>query len=96
MAHYAVEDRLAGENGLLLERCREVFDGLFVKCKSEYPSFRNYRSVTRDSILSIYFLIPRSLVETFCRVFKQFRLEEPAKLLLSGPWPPYNFVTPCG
>jgi hypothetical protein len=37
MAHYAVEDRLAGENGLLLERCREVFDGLFVKCKSEYP-----------------------------------------------------------
>jgi hypothetical protein len=41
----------------------------------------------------LYFLIPRRAVESFRQIFGQVSLQEQARLLLSGPWPPYNFVT---
>lgn len=94
LAHYAREERFAEENSLLTERCRTAFAGLFVKCKSEYPSFQVGQSLISNPLLSLYFLVPRKSIESFRQVFKQFCSKESAKLLLSGPWPPYNFVTP--
>jgi hypothetical protein len=36
--------------------------------------------------------VPRASVESFRRAARHLRPKESVKLLLSGPWPPYNFV----
>jgi hypothetical protein len=47
-------------------------------------------------LVSMYFLIRREDVGPFRRKFE--RLQEPGahRLLLSGPWAPYNFVATQG
>jgi hypothetical protein len=96
LAYYAREERFVGENDLLIERCRAAFAGLFVKCRTEYPPFQIDKSVIRNPLLSLYFLVPRRSVESFRQAFQRICSKESAKLLLSGPWPPYNFVLPFG
>jgi hypothetical protein len=85
-AHYAHQDRWTNEYRQAEKRCRTQFDGLFVKCKAEAPS-------PRLPLLSLYFLVSASAVAAFRQAFRNLSATEPAKLLLSGPWPPYNFVT---
>ena len=84
-AHYAHQDRWTEEYRQVSERCLAQFAGLFVKSKTEAPS-------PRLPLLSLYFLIPRPAVAAFRRAFRQLTETESARLLLSGPWPPYNFV----
>lgn len=43
---------------------------------------------------SLYFLVKREMVESFRDTFRWIERTTSAGLLLSGPWPPYNFVTP--
>jgi hypothetical protein len=85
-AHYDHQDRWTKEYRQAAERCRARFAGLFVKCATEAPS-------PRLPVLSLYFLVPAPAVTAFRQVFRQFSETESARLLLSGPWPPYNFVT---
>lgn len=85
-AHYASQDRWTTEYRQAAQRCREQFTGLYVKYTTEAPS-------PRLPLLSLYFLVPRPAVESFRLAFRQLAESEPARLLLSGPWPPYNFVT---
>jgi hypothetical protein len=85
-AHYAHQDRWTNDYHLAAERCRDRFAGLFVKCKTEAPSFKL-------PLLSLYFLVPQAAVSSFRQAFRQLSASESARLLLSGPWPPYNFVT---
>ncbi|MCL4502830.1 MAG: GvpL/GvpF family gas vesicle protein [Deltaproteobacteria bacterium] len=84
-AHYAHQDRWTEEYRQISERCLARFAGLFVKHRMEAPS-------PRLPLLSLYFLTPCRAVETFRRAFRQLTETESARLLLSGPWPPYNFV----
>jgi hypothetical protein len=42
--------------------------------------------------VSLYFLTPRSCVERFREQVRRIHFPSGAKLLLSGPWPPYNFA----
>jgi hypothetical protein len=83
-AHYASQDRWTTEYRQAAARCREQFTGLYVKCTTEAPS-------PRLPLLSLYFLVPRPAVQSFRQAFRQFSESESARLLLSGPWPPYNF-----
>jgi hypothetical protein len=85
-AHYAHQDRWTDGYRQAADRCRAQFAGLFVKCKTEAPS-------PRLPLLSLYFLVPRPVVESFRQAFRHLSKTESARLLLSGPWPPYNFVT---
>lgn len=85
-AHYARQDRWTGDYRRTADRCLAQFAGLFVKSKTEAPS-------PRLPLLSLYFLVPRTKVEPFRLAFRQLNATESARLLLSGPWPPYNFVT---
>lgn len=85
-AHYARQDRWTNEYRQAAARCRAQFDGLFVKCKTEAPS-------PRLPLLSLHFLIPGPAIDSFRQAFRQLTATETARLLLSGPWPPYNFVT---
>jgi hypothetical protein len=92
--HYAGENRLTEEMENVIERFCAAFSGLFVKCKPETPSSRILNQEFRNPMLSLYFLIPRKSIGKFREVFRHLSCAEPAKLLLSGPWPPYNFVLP--
>ena len=101
-AHYAQEDKLGKESDTIIEQYRKAFSGLYVKFKAEYASTGNlqFSIVNRQSkipnpLLSLYFLVPRQSVERFRRVFRRICSGQDAKVLLSGPWPPYNFVTHC-
>lgn len=85
---------------LLLEHCRSAFSGLFRKWKEGPPGAPPlWWGDRRFRLLSAYLLVPRSLADPFRVAFRQVRAKEPARLLLSGPWPPYNFAsdgTPAG
>lgn len=85
-AHYAHQDRWTGEYRQAADRYLAHFAGLFVKSKLEGPS-------ARLPLLSLFFLVPRPTVKPFRQAFRHLTAIEPARLLLSGPWPPYNFVT---
>jgi hypothetical protein len=85
-AHFAQEDRWTQEYRQAAERYLAQFSGLFAKAKTEGPS-------PRLPLLSLYFLVPHRAVASFRQAFRHLAAAEPARLLLSGPWPPYNFVT---
>lgn len=85
-ARYARQDRWTKEYRQAAQRCLAQFTGLFVKSKTEAPS-------PRLPLLSLYFLVPRPQVASFRRAFRHLAETESARVLLSGPWPPYNFVT---
>jgi Gas vesicle synthesis protein GvpL/GvpF len=62
--------------------------GTFVRCTSE--------CTTRDGeeILSMHFLVPRASVELFASKLHPPGPSPEISLLVTGPWPPYNFVCP--
>jgi hypothetical protein len=84
-AHYAHQDRWTGEYRRAAARYLDRFAGLYVKAKMESPT-------PRLPLLSLYFLVPRGQLGAFRQAFRRGSRTESARLLLSGPWPPYNFV----
>ena len=83
--YYGSADRMAErQNELVNTLCRPL-SGLFVQRKMEVPP-------TRASLLSLYFLVPRTSIESFREASRQYVQDGLANLLVSGPWPPYNFV----
>lgn len=94
--HYAQQEGLAEESRALTQRCRGAFAGLFVECKMENFSFGAGTLALRAPLVSLHFLVRRTGVESFRRTFRQIKLKESARLLLSGPWPAYNFVDSVG
>jgi hypothetical protein len=79
-------DRIALEERVLVEELWNSLAGLYVRRKVESPGAKG------SHLLSMNFLVPRTSVESFRLAARQFRSKSPGKLLLSGPWPPYNFV----
>jgi hypothetical protein len=93
MACYARQEQLAEKNRSVIEQCRTAFSGLYVQCRSEDTSAALYQRMLCKPLVSMYFLVPRTQLEPFRSAFRQLCSTRSAKLLLSGPWPPYNFVT---
>lgn len=93
-AFYAQEERIAKEHSMLTEQCRAAFSGLFIKCKAELKYLDISHPPSPIPLHSLYFLVPRGSVTPFHEAFQEISQKGPAKLLLSGPWPPYNFVLP--
>jgi hypothetical protein len=79
-------DRAALHERLLVEELWASLAGLYVRRKVASPDS------DRSRLLSLYFLVPRASVESFRRAARHLRPKDSVKLLLSGPWPPYNFV----
>jgi hypothetical protein len=92
-AHYSTKEFFSQKTGSLIKKYTASFDGLFVKVKTELPSSHIRPPAIGDIFLTLYFLVPRGSVESFRAAFRQMCATESAKLLMSGPWPPYNFVT---
>ena len=79
-------DRAGLQQRQLVEELCGSLSGSFVRHKVELPSS------SRGRLLSLYFLVPRDSVESFRQAARHHHANESVKLLLSGPWPPYNFV----
>ena len=79
-------DRAGREQRKLVKELCDSLSGSFVRHKVEFPSSR------RSRLLSLYFLVPRDSVGGFQRAARRLHRTDSIKLLLSGPWPPYNFV----
>jgi hypothetical protein len=98
--HYGLDEILTRRRDAMVEHCRQAFQAHYVKMKredvaSEIMHLGSDRTGTaaRGSLLSLYFLVPKSSIEPFRLAFRDLSSRESAKLLLSGPWAPYNFVT---
>ncbi|MBI3077546.1 MAG: GvpL/GvpF family gas vesicle protein [Deltaproteobacteria bacterium] len=87
-ARYAREEAADRAVAAVAERLRGALDGLAERIETD-------RAVRTDRALSsLYFLVKRGAVEPFRLAFRHIERAEAARLLLSGPWPPYNFATP--
>jgi hypothetical protein len=75
-----------------IERYRTPFAGMFRKFRSEVSRSEGTTPGPDTVMRSLYFLVPKELLAPFRRTFADLAAREDAKLLLSGPWPPYNFV----
>jgi len=84
--HYLDLDRAASDQRLLVNELCESLSGLFLQCKVEW------HDSARNRFLSLHFLVPRALLRAFRDASCRFPSRRPVKLLLSGPWPPFNFV----
>jgi hypothetical protein len=84
--HFLGLDRAVLDQRLLVDELCGPLSGLFVRRKVESPV------LARSRLLSLYFLVPRVSVESFRQAARSLHPKEAVKLLLSGPWPPYNFV----
>lgn len=77
-----------------IARHRSLFDGLFVNFKGEASQLPVVGDKPRATLLSLDFLVSRRSVDSFFAVYNELKPEENAKMMLSGPWPPYSFVLP--
>jgi hypothetical protein len=83
---YLELDRAALQQRRLADEVCSSLADFFVRRKAEIPQS------SRTQLLSLHFLVPRDSVESFRRAAYHLHPQEPVKMLLSGPWPPYNFV----
>ncbi len=89
-AHYAAEECDEVLAAQAAAEARGALEGLAVKCRAERWG------AAAGRLLSLFFLVRRENVERFREAFRQLQRETSAKMLLTGPWPPYNFVgSPC-
>ena len=77
---------LAPEENRLADRIAVSLSGCYLEQQRESSP------AGPERLLSLYFLTPRDGVERFRNRVRQIRPPAGAKLLLSGPWPPYNFA----
>lgn len=66
---------------------QNALTGLFVKSVAEQHAARH------GGLWSLYFLVRRPDSDRFRRAFTVLQASLGEKLLLTGPWPPYNFVS---
>lgn len=88
MTRYAAENRVKLEVDRSVGRLCAHLAGVYV-CKGIES-----QALAGNHMVSLSFLVRRECIEAFHSAFRQARLQEGAKLLLSGPWPPYNFASP--
>jgi hypothetical protein len=85
--HYQMRDETLQGYQALIDRYIQAFSGLYARHRTETDTKNG------AVILSLYFLTPESKVNRFQETFGRIAENGDAKAMLSGPWPPYNFVT---
>jgi hypothetical protein len=83
---YGSGNSLAPEEAHLADQIAGWLSG----CYSEQR--REISPADQGRLVSLYFLTPKTDVERFRDQARQIRTPGGTKLLLSGPWPPYNFA----
>ncbi len=84
--YYETKDSIDSEQKAILEKVRNTLSGLYVQTTYDHYPLAN------GQLLSLYFLVPKDMIALFRQSFRSINAENTNNLLLSGPWPPYNFV----
>lgn len=79
-------DAQARAASLAAETIRGALDDLSRSSVVEMPG------VGKERLLSIVFLVPRANLSAFRETAGNLATSVPGRLLLTGPWPPYNFA----
>ncbi|MBI2216615.1 MAG: GvpL/GvpF family gas vesicle protein [Candidatus Rokubacteria bacterium] len=69
------------------EHVRQALGGLAVRTAIDHDR-------ENAGLSTVHFLVRRASVELFRAEFRRIERMEPARLLLSGPWPPSSFAVP--
>jgi gas vesicle protein GvpL/GvpF len=83
---FAWEDREEREADRLAEKVCLALTGLYRR------HCREFRGLSQGRLLSMYFLVPKAAQDAFREAARGLSAPGPGAVLLSGPWPPYNFV----
>jgi len=86
-ARYTEQDQKRSRSVAAARRIEKAFHRLFVTCLTEPPR------AGCEQLLTLHFLVRRHDQERFCQAFRRLEESTPEKLLLTGPWPPYNFAS---
>lgn len=82
---------VARENGL--QDCQRIADELRARLAGLFKQSRvETDRLGSHSILSVFFLVTREATEQFREATSRFCAAHSSAVLLTGPWPPYNFV----
>jgi hypothetical protein len=87
---YNVSDTLMPEEAEAVGRIADLLADQFAEQRCEVSSSSQGR------LVSLAFLTPKTRVEEFRQKAREISPPSGAKLLLSGPWPPYSFVASAG
>jgi len=79
-------DSLAADEVGLADHLAASLEGLWSRRHSELACAQNIR------LLSLYFLVPKQMVSQFKDRIASTPRPAEVRLLVTGPWPPYNFV----
>ncbi len=90
-ARYGLADDSLQRAKKALSQWQAFFRELYMDCVWEQP---HTVASNKTFILSVYFLVPRRHIPDFINTFARVSQQRPEKALLSGPWPPFNFVRP--
>jgi hypothetical protein len=60
------------------------------------PWVRDERTERRGAVATVYQLIPRGSVASYRRALDRAAAAAGARIVVSGPWPPYAFADPLG
>ncbi len=80
---------LAAQETQLADRIAASLTGCYTEQRSEITQ------ADQGRMLSLYFLTPKGCIEDFRSRVREIDLDG-VRLLMSGPWPPYNFVSLSG
>lgn len=85
--HYALVDQSEVRREEVQKRVCAMAEGRFSRSAAEYSS--------RDgkSLLLVHFLVPRDEVSEFRRAMAPLGADPLGSVVVTGPWPPYNFVS---
>lgn len=89
-SRYGSAGSLAPEEAQLADRIAGQLTGLYTQ------QHREVSASGQGRLLSLYYLTPKTAVERLRNLALEICPPGGAKLLLSGPWPPYNFVVSPG
>jgi len=87
--HYASREEDEATLSTIAKMLHDRLSGQFVHSREERAALKG-----RTYLFSLHFLVPQASIESFSRTVRRIEDNLPGKLLLSGPWPPYNFVDP--
>lgn len=82
--HYSLIDQFGARREEVRKSLCAMAEGKFIRAIPEQSSH------DRTSMLTIHFLVPREGVADFIRAL---RADRRRSIEVSGPWPPYNFVS---
>ena len=91
---HADRARRAHDAAMSVRWLRAALAGQYLKCNTDHGPAPGAHSIFRVPLPSVHFLVRRAGVPSFRAAFLRIDLAEQARLLLTGPWPPYNFAVP--